>query len=771
MDIYRIFSGNQSTESVGSGKKAPAADKVSETGTFAGSFRSACEASSPSSEQVQVPPDSSSVRSDNPLPDSETSPKGTGVSFGMDSHGMPFVREGEASESEVAGRAVACRVLGSSRTVSKEQTPDHLVRDLHDLRTSKRVIQSRKTNSARKAILAGEACEDGEKMSSHESIVSHTPENLQSSEGGSHTPLGQAGTVPMVSATVASGAAIVRESDAPSPGVKGPGAGAQRRNPVLGPEVVARSAGEDPSNLPSGVQGGRLEGASASGDEEAIPFVRRDVPAMPVQQDQPSNGSSRRSHQAFRGLETGPSPLSVPRTSSDKPQAPSVESSGIGSFRSDSPEGTGPLRMPGMAKEDLPGRVDILRGDPTGSPLTPEGGSRASGQGQSPVDRNLVSVTGGAKASSPDAEAPGLNVPEPAPGRKEEHGPSPGAARRLPERVDLAVPAGKVPVDAPSGAKKVVPGLKEEHGSSPGAARRLPERVELAVSKGEVPVDGGAGKVLESVPVVPALDDEKFLSATPSGSISESGAPAGAVLAKTLREGDVGPAPAGMQQELTFEKGEVVGDDPDAAKRSAAGDLRRSFTDRFSEDLPLEDRDPAPGIEPLNSSAGDGGTARSVPLQERAGLQSRPSELLLQARGAEAMARGMAETIHVIRRRDGHRGTVEVSPPELGQVRITVDSSGDAVQVHLRVDSAEVRDMLQQNSDVLKNALESQGLNLTDMSVDVGQQEGGRDSGAGEAFGDEGFSRGDSDPGFAEEQEEDVMTRLDLERGVLYWVA
>lgn len=169
--------------------------------------------------------------------------------------------------------------------------------------------------------------------------------------------------------------------------------------------------------------------------------------------------------------------------------------------------------------------------------------------------------------------------------------------------------------------------------------------------------------------------------------------------------------------------------------------------------------------------AGEAGGTAPSPLEQPA-LQTRFGEILLQSRGAEAMARGLAETIHVIRRREGHRGTVEVSPPELGRVRITVDSSGEAVQVHLRVDSAQVRDMLQQTSDVLREALERQGLNLTEMSVDVGQQGKGQGS-AGGGAPQEGAGSG-SYPALSDStdmDEEEVMTRLDLERGILNWVA
>lgn len=146
-------------------------------------------------------------------------------------------------------------------------------------------------------------------------------------------------------------------------------------------------------------------------------------------------------------------------------------------------------------------------------------------------------------------------------------------------------------------------------------------------------------------------------------------------------------------------------------------------------------------------------------------------EVLLEARGVEAMAQGLAETVHVVRKRDGHRGTIEVSPPNLGQVRITVDSSGDTVRVHLRVDSVQVRDMLDQTADVLKQAMADRGLSLAGMSVDVGGQGGERSRGWGSAMESYAGSFGESGEVPVEEESEEVIARLDLERGMLHWVA
>lgn len=137
---------------------------------------------------------------------------------------------------------------------------------------------------------------------------------------------------------------------------------------------------------------------------------------------------------------------------------------------------------------------------------------------------------------------------------------------------------------------------------------------------------------------------------------------------------------------------------------------------------------------------------------------------------AAALSQGMARVIEVIKERDGHKGRMMLEPPELGSVKIELQSSRDQVQLHLVVESAQAREMIDQSLDMLRQSLARQGLTLAETTVDVGgggsSDQTAWETGQAQGTGGEPGTEGDEN-----QVPEEVVARLDIEKGLLNWIA
>ncbi|MBO8154794.1 flagellar hook-length control protein FliK, partial [Thermovirga sp.] len=116
------------------------------------------------------------------------------------------------------------------------------------------------------------------------------------------------------------------------------------------------------------------------------------------------------------------------------------------------------------------------------------------------------------------------------------------------------------------------------------------------------------------------------------------------------------------------------------------------------------------------------------------------------------------------------KGIIQVEPPELGKVRISVRSEQNIVHVHVTVDGAELGKLMQQAADTLKDSFSKKGITMGEFSVDVGgdgREQSNQQEGAGSLSGGKGYV-GLED--FVEEDEV-LLGRLDLYNGILYWIA
>jgi flagellar hook-length control protein FliK len=113
---------------------------------------------------------------------------------------------------------------------------------------------------------------------------------------------------------------------------------------------------------------------------------------------------------------------------------------------------------------------------------------------------------------------------------------------------------------------------------------------------------------------------------------------------------------------------------------------------------------------------------------------------------------------------------IVVEPPALGRIDVSLQASGSGMEAVFKVDNEALKNMLQQQLDVLKTSLEAQGIHVSNLAVDIRNRDDQRSSedlyGSRRKGGRSGF-------GGIEETEEDEprIARLDLEKGLLHWVA
>ncbi|MDR1978417.1 MAG: flagellar hook-length control protein FliK [Synergistaceae bacterium] len=133
----------------------------------------------------------------------------------------------------------------------------------------------------------------------------------------------------------------------------------------------------------------------------------------------------------------------------------------------------------------------------------------------------------------------------------------------------------------------------------------------------------------------------------------------------------------------------------------------------------------------------------------------------------EALREGLDNVVRFIRSSGEQKAALIVDPPALGRVSVELTSTATGLEASIKVGSEQVRQLVQDQIVQLRLSLAQQGVQLTHFSVDVQQDNSGhrqqdRNTGQRRQFGI---------PGGGEEDEEQTIFRVDLDRGLLYWVA
>ncbi|MCR4819013.1 MAG: flagellar hook-length control protein FliK [Fretibacterium sp.] len=138
---------------------------------------------------------------------------------------------------------------------------------------------------------------------------------------------------------------------------------------------------------------------------------------------------------------------------------------------------------------------------------------------------------------------------------------------------------------------------------------------------------------------------------------------------------------------------------------------------------------------------------------------------------AEVLRDGLVNVVRFVRADGVRRANVIVDPPALGRISVELTTSTSGVEASIRVSSEQVRQLVQDQISQLRITLEQQGVQVTQFAVDVQQDNGERQQGQGQP-GQDGGRRRRGRVGTREEPEEaGDEFRIDLEEGMLHWVA
>ncbi|MBQ7577897.1 MAG: flagellar hook-length control protein FliK [Synergistaceae bacterium] len=147
-----------------------------------------------------------------------------------------------------------------------------------------------------------------------------------------------------------------------------------------------------------------------------------------------------------------------------------------------------------------------------------------------------------------------------------------------------------------------------------------------------------------------------------------------------------------------------------------------------------------------------------TPLNLRANLEFTPSANLRD---------GVVNVIRFIRADGVQKANIVIDPPALGRISIELTSNSSGVEASIKVASEQIRQLVQDQLTQLRMNLSQQGVQVTDFSVDVQQD---NQQGQGQNQSDNPYYRAFNN-GAGDESDSSEEFRVDLEEGLLYWVA
>ena len=178
-------------------------------------------------------------------------------------------------------------------------------------------------------------------------------------------------------------------------------------------------------------------------------------------------------------------------------------------------------------------------------------------------------------------------------------------------------------------------------------------------------------------------------------------------------------------------------------------------------------KDPKVGSQPVSDPTQASVTAVSSLRQEPIAL----SELITTPPANRSqqleqfLARGIEKTVQFLKEDGVAQARIVVDPPALGRVDISLSATDKGIEALIRVDNEALKQAVQSQLDQLRQNLADQGIQAASLSVDIRH---GDDKGRNVAQSQKKLKRS-----FVEEEEEEQvsMVRLDLEKGLLHWVA
>lgn len=159
----------------------------------------------------------------------------------------------------------------------------------------------------------------------------------------------------------------------------------------------------------------------------------------------------------------------------------------------------------------------------------------------------------------------------------------------------------------------------------------------------------------------------------------------------------------------------------------------------------------------LNSRRSTARTSQPMPLNLRT------AENFTQA---SALRDGLTNVVRFIRADGVQKARVIVDPPALGRISVELTSGTSGVEASIKVASEQIRQLVQDQISQLRMNLSQQGVQVAEFTVDVQQDSSGNHNQQGQEQYAGRF-------GFVDDSDDDEAEdfRIDLEEGLLYWVA
>ena len=129
------------------------------------------------------------------------------------------------------------------------------------------------------------------------------------------------------------------------------------------------------------------------------------------------------------------------------------------------------------------------------------------------------------------------------------------------------------------------------------------------------------------------------------------------------------------------------------------------------------------------------------------------------------MRDGIVNVVRFIRADGVQKANIVVDPPAIGRISVELTSGTAGVEASIKVASEQIRQLVQEQISQLRMNLSEQGVQVAEFTVDVQQDNSGRHN-----PNDQHQERGRVNF-IGTEDDEPEEFRIDLEEGLLWWVA
>ena len=163
-------------------------------------------------------------------------------------------------------------------------------------------------------------------------------------------------------------------------------------------------------------------------------------------------------------------------------------------------------------------------------------------------------------------------------------------------------------------------------------------------------------------------------------------------------------------------------------------------------------------------------TAMQEPAPEsiRTEATTSPSTAVTDFFGDNALGRGVQAVLEFLKNEGVTQARMVVDPPALGRIDVSLQTTANGIEATFRVDNEQLRQVLQNQLDQLKQSLLAQGIHVSGLSVDIrsGDERDRAETAAAKKLKRSGGVESADD----EVTDDSAMIRLDLEKGLLHWV-